>query len=171
MEYSIRKASDKDAHGIAKVHVETWQSHYRGQIDDAYLDKLSVEKRAERWKEKLKNQEPGTALFIAEDNGEILGFCGVGPAKDGKGANNTGELYAIYVAQDRQGKGIGSDLMKTGLDHLRKEGFKKAVLWVLRTNMPSIKFYESKGWEANGKEKTEKKDNVIFDEIGYSIEL
>lgn len=171
MGHLIRKAEVKDATEIAKIHVETWQSHYRGQISDDYLDKLSIEEREKKWKERLNNLKPETAVFVSESNGEILGFCWVGPDNDKDEANDVGELYAIYIAQNYQGRGLGSDLMKTGLEYLRKEGFKKAVLWVLKTNISTIKFYESKGWKANGKEKADKRGGVTFEDVGYSIEL
>lgn len=46
---TVRPANFKDAPAIAKVHVEAWQSAYRGQIPDFYLDSLSVAGRTKSW--------------------------------------------------------------------------------------------------------------------------
>lgn len=42
--YLVRKATSEDAPAIAKIHVETWQSVYRGQMPDSLLDNLSIQK-------------------------------------------------------------------------------------------------------------------------------
>ncbi len=171
MTYLIRKAEFKDAPGVAKVHVETWQSHYRGQIPDDYLFSLSVEKRTKIWEENFSNLKSQKITFVAEESGEILGFCSVGSSRDVGAPEKTGELYAIYLNPLKQRQGIGSALMKAGLDFLREEGFDKATLWVLRTNTQTIRFYEAKGWQADGAEKKDEKNGFIFDEIRYTIDL
>lgn len=45
---SIRQAAYDDYPVLAKVHVESWKTTYRGIIADAYLDQLTVESRMER---------------------------------------------------------------------------------------------------------------------------
>ncbi len=171
MTYIIRKAEVKDAQGVAKVHVGTWQSHYRGQIPDDYLANLSVEKRTKVWTEIFSNQKPKTASFVSEEEGVILGFCSVGPSRDVGVPHETGELYSIYLDSSKQGQGIGSSLMKAGLNFLREQDFKKATLWVLKTNLKTISFYEAKGWKNDGVEKKDEKNGFVFEEIRYSIDL
>ncbi len=171
MTYIIRKSKITDAPGVAKVHVETWQSHYRGQVPDDYLANLSVEKRTKVWTEIFSSPKPSSATFIAEESGEILGFCSVGPSRGVGMPHNTGELYTIYLDPSKQGQGIGSALMKAGLDFIREQGFKKATLWVLKTNVKTISFYEAKGWRADGEEKKDEKNGFVFEEIRYCIDL
>lgn len=171
MNYIIRKAEIGDAPGVAKVHVGTWQSHYKGQVPDDYLANLSVEKRTEVWTEAFSKPKPNNATFVSEESREILGFCSVGPSRDVGVPDETGELYAIYLDPSKQGQGIGSALMKAGLDFLREQGFKKATLWVLKTNAKTISFYEAKGWAADGAEMKDEKNGFVFEEIRYSIDL
>ncbi len=173
MNFIIREAGIEDAAGIARVHVETWQAHYRGQIPDDYLDGLSVEKRAERWRKNFGNFKPKVKLFVAEDkkNKTILGFCSIGPSRDEDAPKNTGEVYAIYTSPLEQGRGIGSALMQTGLEYLKGEDFKKATLWVLKTNKTSRGFYEAKGWQADGREKKDKFESLMIEETRYAMEL
>jgi hypothetical protein len=41
----IVKAQLSDARAIAEVHVASWKTTYRGIVDDAFLDQLSVHDR------------------------------------------------------------------------------------------------------------------------------
>lgn len=171
MNYQIRKAEIEDAPGVAKVHVETWQSHYKGQIPDDYLANLSVEKRTKSWIETFSNPKPNNKTFVADEAGEIQGFCSVGPSRDVGASHETGELYAIYLDPSKQGQGIGSALMKAGLDFLREQGFTKVTLWVLKTNLKTISFYEAKGWKVDGVEIRDEKNGFVFEEVRYCMDL
>ena len=171
MNFTIRHAELKDAPGIARVHVETWQTHYSGQVPDEYLIGLSIEKRKKEWTEILSNPKPTNLYLVAEEAGKIVGFCSVGPSRDQDASGDTGEIYAIYILPSKQGQGIGAALMDAGLNFLKEKSFKAAILWVLKTNNPTIKFYESKGWKADGHEKMEIIGNLPFEEIRYRTAL
>ncbi len=171
MEYLIRKAEKNDAESVARVHVDTWQSHYRGQISDEYLDNISIQERKDMWDKDFSNPEEKSETFVAEIGNKIIGFCSVGPSRDKDAEEKTGELYAIYLDPSIQKKGIGSALMDTGLNFLKEEGFLMATLWVLRSNKSTIGFYESKGWYFDGAEMKTEKKGISFDEIRYSKKL
>ena len=167
----IRHAELNDAPQIAEVHVGTWQFAYRGQMPDALLDSLSVERRTKFWQGALSNpNNPGT-VWVAEENKKIIGFCSVGASEDDDREPATGQLYAIYVDSDSIGKGVGSKLMDRGLETLKEKGFKEATLWVLATNEKTRRFYESKGWKEDGAQKTEPYEGFDLNEIRYRITL
>jgi ribosomal protein S18 acetylase RimI-like enzyme len=171
MNYEIRKALPADAPGVARVQVETWQSHYRGQLPDDYLDRLSIEKRTVVWTDLFVNVAPGAVDLVAvRSDGEILGFCSLGPSRDDHAPSSTGELYAIYVDVLEQGAGIGSALMAAGTGFLGQR-FERATLWVLKSNARSIRFYESLGWRFDGEEKIDRNELRTFVEIRYGINL
>lgn len=167
----IRKAELADAAGIAKVHVATWQHAYRGQIADSYLDSLTVENRTNKWLENLSRENTGKENFVAEIQGEIVGFCAVGPNRDESLADKTGELYAIYVEPTLKGKGVGSLLMSRGLEFLKAKGYKEATLFVLDTNTDTRKFYEKKGWANTGDQKIVEIGGHNVVELIYKINL
>lgn len=169
MDVVIRQAELKDAGGIARVHIGTWQCAYRGQLPDSYLDNLSVQKRTKVWEENLKNPKQNTKTFVAELNGRIVGFASAGNSRDKDTDADAGELYAIYVDQDYMGKGIGSALHKKCIDYLKELGFTKAILWVMTSNEKTRRWYERKGWKEDGKTKIDKVDGIDLQETRYSV--
>lgn len=170
-EVKIRSAEKRDATGIAKVHVGTWQCAYRGQMPDAFLDSLSIEGRTKGWDKILSNSKPETQTFVAEVDNKVIGFCSVGACRDKDMDSTTGEMWAIYVSADSMNKGAGSALHEKGLLYLKDKGFKKAILWVLSSNGKTIKWYEGKGWKADGKTKIDESDGFTLHETRYTIDL
>ena len=167
----IRKATSKDAPGIANVHVTTWQFAYRGQLPDSFLEGLSVERRVQTWQEILSNPSNPSTVWVAESQGHILGFCAVGPGQDNDTTPEIGHLYAIYIDSNHMGRGIGSQLLAKGLETLRAQGFTEATLWVLDTNEKTRKFYESKGWSEDGAKKVEPGEGFVLNETRYRLSL
>lgn len=169
----VRPAEERDSFDIAKIHVGTWQHAYKGQVPDAYLDKLpeSVQERAERWQKTIKRIQHGQKVFVAELGKNIAGFCIVNPCRDEDMDKATGEVGAIYVDASLIGKGVGSALMDAGLHFLKEEGFKTATLWVLKSHNKSREWYENKGWKLEGAEKTEDRGDVKLEEIRYIRKL
>ncbi|WP_128477152.1 GNAT family N-acetyltransferase [Halorussus pelagicus] len=62
---------------------------------------------------------------------------------------------AIFVHQDYQRAGIGSDLIRALLGHGQAEGVEKVWLTVERWNHAAVNLYESVGFETNGTESFE----------------
>lgn len=168
-EILVRVAEIKDASQLAKIHVETWQCAYKGQIPEDYLSSLSVEQRTKRWEEILNNPKSESKTFVAELNNHVVGFTSIGPCKDEDMSSKTGELWSIYVDKNSMGKGVGSALMKKGLGSLKEQGYKKATLWVLTSNEKTRKWYESKGWRVEGKVKNEQSRGFDIHETRYII--
>ena len=83
---TIRPARLEDAPGIAKVHVDSWRSTYKGLITDEFLDTLSYERRAQIWSKNLNDPENNSLLYVAETRpGGIVGFASAGPARGAQG--------------------------------------------------------------------------------------
>jgi ribosomal protein S18 acetylase RimI-like enzyme len=167
----VRKAISEDAQQIAEVHVLTWQCAYKGQIPDSYLKSLSIEKRTEGWSKQLKYSKKGIHTLVVEVDGKVVGWCTAGIGRDEDFDPEIGELYAIYIHPNFIGKGLGSKLMESALNQLRKDGYKKATLWVLNTNEKTRKWYENKGWKIEGKTKVDIRDNFELHETRYIIDL
>jgi GNAT superfamily N-acetyltransferase len=138
----IRKAVADDAAGIARVHVDSWKTTYKGIVSDTFLNQLSYESREKMWASYFQKDQPAGCLYVAEsDKGEIIGFANAGPERSKK-FDYDSELFAIYILQEYQRQNIGTRLMKTVAKDLVEQGFQSMLVWVLEKN-PSRKFYKS----------------------------
>ncbi|HEX5563847.1 MAG TPA: GNAT family N-acetyltransferase [Sporosarcina sp.] len=136
----VREALPGDAEGIARVHVDSWRTTYKGIVSESVLQNLSTEQRAENWRRGI-GKNP---LYVAEDeSGRIVGFATGGKERTGN-YEADGELYAIYLLHEVHGKGIGKKLTQLIAQNLKEQGFTSMLVWVLEQN-PSKKFYESLG--------------------------
>lgn len=143
----IRPAVLEDAHAIAHVHVESWKTTYAGIVPASVIEGLdkTFERRKNFWAKQIEDNEPDNVLFVAEDAGEIVGFVSAGESRAEVVEAYDGELYAIYLLQSAQGKGIGRKLIEACAKQLREIGFHSMFLWVLETNTESRGFYEHLG--------------------------
>jgi GNAT superfamily N-acetyltransferase len=138
----VRPAGSEDAAAIARVHVDTWRTAYRGLLPDDFLAALDEAGYAERWKRTLTHGA-GRA-YVAEDGRRIVGFASGGPERAGEDGF-TGELYAIYVLQEAQGRGHGRRLVQAVVQGLREMNLPDMIVWVLRDNHNARHFYERLG--------------------------
>lgn len=138
---NIRKAEVNDARAIAEVHVDSWRTTYKDIVPKAYLDSLSYEQRAKLWEHNMEHQ----TVYVAEnEQGQIVGFS-VGGKKATKGYSTyAGELYAIYILESQQGKGLGRLLVKPVVNELSERNIQSMIVLVLADN-PSKYFYEKLG--------------------------
>jgi len=137
---SIRTATPEDAASIARVQVETWNTTYRGIVPDSYLANLSVDQRTLRWREILSS---GGHTAVAEFDGQVAGFISGGPIRDPIDHYGA-ELYAIYLLEAFQRKGMGTALLVELACRLSEEGFGNLAVWVFEAN-PAVRFYAETG--------------------------
>ena len=166
----LRQANSSDADEIARIHIKTWQSAYLGMIPDSYLQNLDVDQRARNWVQILESSIQGNQTIVAEIDGAIVGFIGVGPSRE-LTEFNLGEVHAIYVDPNHQKLGVGSNLMKEGIRILKDQKFRGAMLWVLDQNFQTRTWYESRGWKSNGKSKKDKIIDFEIVEFQYEIDF
>ncbi|MEX1248883.1 MAG: GNAT family N-acetyltransferase [Anaerolineales bacterium] len=142
---SIRAATPADAEAIARVHIASWRSTYKGLVPSEFLAALSYERRTEQWGSALENPDRNY-IFVAEHKEiGIVGFVDCGPEREGR-REYPGEIYAIYLYEQYQGRGIGKQLFDKAVDELKQRGHHSILLWVLIDN-PSRGFYVRMGGE------------------------
>jgi GNAT superfamily N-acetyltransferase len=150
MFFHIRAATPADGPGIAFVRVTTWRAAYRGIIAQATLDGLDILADSARFSEGLARMGSDHCCFVAEVLAaegaaptRVAGFARAGPCRDDAGY--TSELYAIYVLPEYQGHGVGRELFRAVTGWLAGQGHHNMILYVLRDNFPSRRFYETQG--------------------------
>ncbi|RCS21367.1 GNAT family N-acetyltransferase [Phyllobacterium salinisoli] len=166
----IHRATADDALAIAKVHVRSWHETYTGLLPQAMLDSLSVENRSTSWKNILSSPQsfPSTAAFVACRENEVVGFgaCNIQRTEELRAAGFDGEISALYVLHDEQGKGTGKALVKAMADELKSRSLRGGSVWVLRQNINACGFYEHCGGRVAG-EKKDVRPGVTLEEIAY----
>lgn len=142
---SIREGTLDDTSAIAAVHVAAWQSTYRGLLPDEVLDTMSVERSAVMVQRMTTAGPAGSRVFVAEDaQAGVVGFAFAGPERDGA-EPMMGEVYAIYLLDAMQGRGVGRRLMREAACMLSEElALSSLLVWVLHGN-PARGFYERLG--------------------------
>ena len=168
---TVRLARAADADEIGRIQVETWRAAYRGLMADEAIAEFDISARQRLWCEGLaRTPRPGSATFVVEDGGEVVGFASVGAARDGE-AEQEAELYAIYLHPSRWGRGIGRALLQRAEESMRSSGFREAVLWVLEGNERGERFYRAAGWEHDGGSKLDEFQGAAVTELRYRKRL
>jgi GNAT superfamily N-acetyltransferase len=162
---TVRPATVEDADEIGRVQVETWRAAYSGLMPEEAVAAFDVEARRQMWRDGLAREpRPGSATFVADADGGIVGFASLGAAREEDGV---GELYAIYVASGSWGTGAGRALIERAEEALRRSGFGEAMLWVLEGNERAERFYRAAGWEHDGGRKTDDFQGAEVTELRY----
>jgi ribosomal protein S18 acetylase RimI-like enzyme len=138
----VRPADLDDAASIARVHVATWQSAYRGVLPDSFLASLTEDQYTQRWRRGIA--DPASRVFVVEDGTDVVGFASGGRERAGENGY-AGELYAIYVLERAQHRGYGRELVRAVVGALREMRFPDMIVWVLRDNASARNFYERLG--------------------------
>ena len=161
----VRAAVPADAHDVARVHVRSWQSAYRGLLAQQYLDGLQPDVVANRYTfGRVGLWMPST--LVAVDGSTIRGLATTGLCRD-KDFPNFGELMAIYVDPAYVRTGIGRLLMSAARERLRLVGVTGALLWVLDGNVGARRFYERDGWRFDGACRTVTFGNQPVKQVRY----
>lgn len=159
---TVREATAADADAIGRVHAETWRAAYRGVLPESAFD---VEERQRWWRSVFaRERHPASAVFVAEVEGTVVGFSGVGPSREEEGV---GELYTIYVEPEHWGTGAGRALIARAEEWLAAAGFSEALLWVLEGNERAERFYRAADWRHDGGRKVEELQGAELTEVRY----
>jgi ribosomal protein S18 acetylase RimI-like enzyme len=99
------------------------------------------------WRMRLEIAE--NATFLANENGTDIGLVVGTPWEWEKSAQAAG-LFAMWVAPEARGAGVGGALVDAVISWARAEGFARVLLDVADSNGPAIRLYESKGFLPTG---------------------
>ena len=165
---NIREAKLEDAKAIALVHVDSWRTTYQGLLPNNYIAQRSYQKRLKKWTRKLNsNPEQTRAYFtyVAENaTGEIVGFVDGGLLRSDS-IIYAGEIYALYILEAYQRRGLGKSLVRAIALRLSELGLTSITIWVLAGN-PAVNFYQTLGGQLIG-QKTMKISDREFIELAY----
>lgn len=146
---TVRDMTEHDVRGVSTIRITGWRSAYAEILPQSYLEGLSIEADAE-WRKNSFRSDPRVQNVVAEDRNGLVGWGVFGPSRDDDRAEASGELYALYVAPDRIGTGVGRALMEDLLSRARTAAFTSLTLWVVADNHRARRFYERAGFHFDG---------------------
>lgn len=138
--HTVRLASVSDAPEIARVHQAAGRVSYADYGEAALVEWAATFAAPEHIVERIASSR---AAFVAEADGRICGsvFVGDGPLSE----DVIGGLYAWPLAA-----GVGSALLKIGLERLRSDGFGYARAFVMEQNPRGQQWFSRRGFVCRG---------------------
>ena len=131
----IRDAQLSDREAIQSVAQKTWHHTYEGliplEIQNDFLQTAYSDKA-------MHHRITNTQLVVAQWDQEVVGFANVFLNEQGA------ELGAIYIYPEYQGRGIGSELLKAGIDRVPNES--QLLVSIESGNTVGVNFYKAKGF-------------------------
>ena len=97
----IRPATSADLTVIGRIHALSRNAAYAGLLPAAALARVTPERQEAVWRERVADAPARSALLVATDDGEVVGFT-QGEYRDG-----VGHLNAIHLLPERHGGGAG----------------------------------------------------------------
>jgi ribosomal protein S18 acetylase RimI-like enzyme len=149
---SIRRARAADAPDLAALaaatFVETFGHLYRPEDLARFL---ATEQTPEHYSRLIAQPDVAVWLAAAPD-GALVGFLTAGPCKlpvPGR-EPRAGEVRQLYLRGSVQGQGLGTALLRTGLDWLRAQGRRPLYIGVWSGNFGAQRLYGRHGFEKVG---------------------
>jgi predicted N-acetyltransferase YhbS len=106
----VRPAGESDVDGIWHVHNESIRALCRGRYGEREIAAWIAFRPPQAYRSALASR----TLFVAEREGEIVGFGQFDPARS--------EIEACYVSPDTVNRGVGSDLVLRMEEEARAKG-------------------------------------------------
>ena len=142
--FRIRQAQPGDVPEIVRIYIDSWNAGFGTLMPVRRI----TDDLLRRWANDLAAPLPHR-WWVAETDGRIAGFVGICPGRDHDDPA-IGEIDTIAVDPHRWRGGIGRRLMAIALDHLKRDGYREAILWTLSNYERGQRFYEATGWEIDG---------------------
>ncbi len=139
----IRNVNEKDISSVADIQVNGWKTAYKGIIDDVILNSMNKDEKIKRFEGNYKKN----GFVVAELENEVVGFCRYADSNEftPNMQDIDCEITALYVKPDLKYNGIGTKLFQFVVNEFKNQSKSKMILWCLKDNEPSKKFYTKMG--------------------------
>lgn len=169
---AVRAARPGDVPEIARIQVDTWRTAYGQFLPASVLAALDVTAAAQAWEAAVASPpSPGHHVLVATEGDRLVGFAAVGPSEEEDGQPGDAAVAALLVEPRWGRRGHGSRLLAAAVDHLRQDGVTRLVAWVPDGDRASTAFYESAGWEPDGRARVLEAEGGSVREIRWHAAL
>lgn len=136
----MRLATSKDVSAIRALLGDDQLGQSREDMTESGLEKYLKAFDAIK-------KSTGNELWVAEDNGEIVGTWQVTYIPYlSRGGNTRCLIEAVRTASNKRGEGIGRKMMEFALEQARQEGCQMAQLTTDKTRHDAHRFYQRLGF-------------------------
>ena len=139
----IREMDRSDIERVRVIAFDTWRDTYSKFIPEDIQDRVLKDAYSN---EKMDNRFKSSLNLVAENNEEIIGYAFF----SGNLSDKDVYLESLYVHPDHQGKGLGKQLLLTGLEKFKNP---TTVSLAVYQGNPNISFYEREGFKVTGEKK------------------
>ncbi len=139
-----------DARALAVIHIEGWRAAYQHIFPPEAFAARTTETREREFGELFAAPGEPPCIWVSEQDGRVAGFAYTRPGHE-PDIPNGGELKLFYVAPGLRASGLGLPLFEHAIADLREKGF-QPFLYTLRDNAAARRWYEKRGWQADGAE-------------------
>jgi RimJ/RimL family protein N-acetyltransferase len=140
----IRRAEPSDAEGLTRLGEAVGSEPEGWLVTTNGWRQVSDERRYLR----AIRRYPNAAVFVAEDEGRIVGRLSI--ARDQHPASRHVADLGLMVAMSHRRRGIGTALLEAALDWARHSDVRKLELHVFPHNEAAIRLYENFGFVQEG---------------------
>lgn len=140
----IRRAEPGDAEGLTRLGEAVGSEPEGWLVTTNGWREVSDERRYLR----AIRRYPNAAVFVAEDDGRIVGRLSI--ARDQHPASRHVADLGLMVAISHRRRGIGTKLLEAALDWARHSEVRKLELHVFPHNEAAIRLYETFGFVQEG---------------------
>jgi RimJ/RimL family protein N-acetyltransferase len=140
----IRRAEPGDAQALVRLADAVGREREGWILSSEGWRSISDERRYL----KTVQRHPDAAVFVADDDGEIVGRLSL--ARDPHPASRHVADLGLMVAAEHRGRGIGRQLLEAAVEWSRMSEIRKLELHVFPHNAPALRLYESFGFEKEG---------------------
>jgi RimJ/RimL family protein N-acetyltransferase len=156
----VRRAEPADAQALVELAENVGREEGRWILSSEGWRSVTDERRF------LKTvlRHPDAAVFVAEDEGTVVGRLSL--SRDPHPASRHVADLGLMVAASHRGKGIGRMLLEQAVQWSRMSEIRKLELHVFPWNGPALRLYESFGFEREGYRKAHyARDEELVDAI------
>lgn len=168
----IQTMTESHIPAVSEVRLRGWRWAYAGIVPQDYLDGMSAEADTEQRQSWFSASRGRVFDFVATDNAQnIVGWVSTGRFRGVPADNSVGEVYALYLAPDVVGTGVGRALLSKAELCAAANGFTAMKLWVLKENSRARCFYERSGYSHDGAVQVDSYGEAHLPEVRYERKL
>ena len=139
----MRIATEDDLRDIVSIYNSTISNRQ----STADTTELPVESRLAWFRQHDPEKRP---LLVHEDNGKVVGWVSFQSFYGRQAYDHTAEI-SIYLSPEYRGRGLGRKLLAESLGLTKQLDIKTVVGFIFSHNLPSMKLFQSFGFEEWGK--------------------